>query len=287
MAGHRAAPAPADRRRSDHVCLAFRDRAEFLAAASAFLTAGAAAGERLMYVSGRSRAAMLDDLAGDDALRALLATGAVSVVQLDEIYGSGTVRWPVDEQLRVYSRATDDALAAGFTGLRVAAEATDLALGAQDELARWEHLADELIAGSALSALCGYDHGVVPAATLADIAATHPVVHGHDDLAPFRLYVVDGRLTLAGVLDAFGADRAARLLRASHVAATGSAVRLDLADLAFVDARGAYTLMRWGLELAGQGRRLVLVDASEMLARIWRALRFDDVATIELRRGTT
>ncbi|MFL6138868.1 MAG: MEDS domain-containing protein [Frankiaceae bacterium] len=288
MHRRRGATAPADRRRSDHVCLAFGQRAEFLAAAGAFLTEGATAGEQLMYVSDRPVAEMPDDLASDEALRDLHARGSLSVVHLDEIYGAGA-RLRVYEQLAVYSRAAQDALAAGFSGLRVAAEVTRLALGDRsDEVqVRWEHLADELVASRALSALCGYDQSVVPARTLGDVAAAHPAVLGDADLAPFRLYFADSRLTLAGAVDAFGADRLARLLRGSHVvdAASDGPIAVDVAALEFIDARGAYALLRWGLELVAIERRLMLVGASEMFSRIWHALGFDEVAEVDVVRG--
>jgi anti-anti-sigma factor len=279
---------PADLTRSDHVCWAFDDRSDFVRAAGAFLAEGALAGERLMYLGDRSPAELLADVAALDGLRGSLRTGALTVLPLPEIYGSAG-RLTDEDQLRVYAEATDEALAAGYTGLRVAADATALALdGAAGGQARWEHRADELLAEGALSAMCGYDRTVVPVETLADIAAAHPSVRGPADpadLAPFRLYFADATLVLAGVVDAFGADRLARLLRASHAPATASgSLVIDVSPLEFVDARGAYTLARWGVQLRERGVELMLVGASEMLVRIWRALRFDQAATLDMRR---
>ncbi|WP_410574308.1 MEDS domain-containing protein [Amycolatopsis sp. cmx-4-61] len=53
------------------------------------------------------------------------ACGAVQVASVDATYTTGTVVDPAG-QVELYATATAEALAAGFTGFRVAAEATSL-----------------------------------------------------------------------------------------------------------------------------------------------------------------
>lgn len=108
-----------------HVCLAYDDPAVLDARAVAFLGDGLAAGERVWLAGAGPPDALarrLDRLPGlPDALR----RGAARLVPLEQAYRSGA---PIDPEtpLRAYVAATEEALAAGYTGLRVVADVTPL-----------------------------------------------------------------------------------------------------------------------------------------------------------------
>lgn len=158
-----------------HVCWGYRRRAEFVARARDFLAAGLAAGERVLYVAPGDEAFLTAQLRETGQFDAGLRRGAVQVSPVGSTYSTGTVADPAG-QVRLYAAATEEALAAGFTGLRVAADATSLVrTPAQlDAFARYEHLVDRYMAAHPMSAMCGYDmHSVARAGA----TPFHP--HGH------------------------------------------------------------------------------------------------------------
>ncbi|GHG12437.1 MULTISPECIES: MEDS domain-containing protein [Amycolatopsis] len=124
----------------DHVCRGYRRRGDFVAQAQEFLAEGLAAGERVLYVAPGDEAALTGQLRADERCDEGLERGAVQVASVDEAYPTGAVVDPAG-QVDLYAAATSEALAAGFTGLRVAADATSLVrTPAQvDAFARYEH----------------------------------------------------------------------------------------------------------------------------------------------------
>ncbi|MCW2577785.1 MAG: hypothetical protein JWR66_3815 [Modestobacter sp.] len=262
---------------ADHLCWVFDDASSFAPVARQFLADGLARGERLLFVG---------DAEGIDALRQpatvlpdvgeLVARGVLHVVPVDGAYRTG--QFDADRQLEFYDGATRRAVADGYTGLRVVADVTPLAVdpGGEADLVRWEHLADDFFAhGPGMSAMCAYRRGRVDPAVLAAAAAVHPQVHAPDDVPPFRVWFDDGGLAVAGVLDAFDADHALRVLLASHVA--GPVVRLDVSRVEFVDAAGYRALARWAQALQARSARLCLVGTSRLFRRTWQVLGFDQL----------
>ncbi|MDQ1695313.1 MAG: hypothetical protein QOJ03_666 [Frankiaceae bacterium] len=266
---------------SDHVCWAYEDARDFSRPALRWLADGVALGQRLIYVSGRSRERMRRDVAPLPDVADLLKRGTLQLVCLEDVYDLSAPMVP-EEQLATYAAATDHALADGYTGLRVLAEVTDLVADPARRPAhlRWEHLADEFMAAKPLAAMCAYRREALGDEVIGDLAAVHPLVHAAAASTPFRLYFEAGRMVLSGSVDAFSSDLLARLLAASHV--QSREVVLDVGGLDFIDARGVATLADWGGRLrAGKGG-LRLVGASPLLRRIWSVLRLDNVAGISL-----
>jgi anti-anti-sigma regulatory factor len=268
---------------ADHLCWVYDDASSLAAVARQFLSDGLARGERLLFVG---------DYEGIDALRqpatvlpdvdALVAGGVLQLVPVEGAYRTG--QFDADRQLKFYDEVTRRAVGDGYTGLRVVADVTPLAMNParQADLVRWEHLADDFFAhGPGMSAMCAYRRGQVSPAVLAAAAAVHPQVHAPDDVPPFRVWFDDGGLAVAGVLDAFSADHLLRVLLASHVA--GPVVRLDLSRVEFVDAAGCRALARWAQALQGRSARLTLGGASRLFRQTWQMLGFDQVtdATFE------
>src|SRR4051794_29968774 len=123
----------------DHVCWGFDDDDEFRAAAVSFLDAGLALGHRVRYLG-----------EPEDGVHAALTgarPGAVEVVPRSVQYATGTPLEP-EAQVVAYAAATAAAVAAGFTGLRIATDITAIAEVPEllDVLGRYEHLADHLMA---------------------------------------------------------------------------------------------------------------------------------------------
>jgi hypothetical protein len=133
-----------------HIGWAYAGIATFEGGVARFLAEGVPRGERLMYVA--------DDPSVDRWPKHLLDAGRLVVASVDEIYGSQRLV-DANVQRRVYAELTADALADGFTGLRVAADNTSLIATPEQRRAwmRWEESVDGFIRENPLTGLCGFD----------------------------------------------------------------------------------------------------------------------------------
>jgi ABC-type transporter Mla MlaB component len=258
---------------ADHVCWIDDDDDAFTEAAVRFLSAGLDRNERLLWIGDGAEERLQRSGGRLGAVDRLTDRGTLRILPATEAY-TATGAFGPEEQLRFYSAEIRRALDDGYSGLRVVAEVTPvLAAGASPAgFLAWEHLCDdELISrGAGLAALCSYRRGEVPDDVLADAAARHPVVHCPPGTAPFRVWFEDGRLTVGGEVDAFSADRLARLLAAGHV--EGPSVRLDLSGLTFVDLAGVRAVAAWARGLDPGPARLELSGASRLFRRMWALL---------------
>lgn len=222
----------------DHLSWPYEDRADFLRRVREFLTEGLALGLRCVYAGDRPHEALEEDLASLPDLPSLIARGALTLTVLSDLYPEGAEMDP-GETLSTFAAATEDALASGYAGLRVAADATSLVRSPEQlaAFAEWEHRADRYMAEHPLSGLCGFDRSRLPARATVALACLHPVVRA--GTTPFQVYSANHHadLALAGELDASVADD----FRAS-LERTGRNVARELVvdgtKLGFVDHRG-------------------------------------------------
>jgi ABC-type transporter Mla MlaB component len=268
---------------ADHLCWVYEDDAAFDAAAREFLAGGLARGERLLCVGER----VIEGLAAPGArdLSDLIAEGTVETLTLAEAYEAVGPFLP-EQQLAYYDAATKRALGAGYRGLRVIAEVSDLAAdpAQRADLVRWEHVADDYAAhGAGFSAMCAYRADLGPEA-LADVASVHPMVPAPDAVTPFRLFADGHGLVLAGSVDRSSSDRLARVLAATAV--TGDVVVLDLAGLEFLDVAACRVLAGWAAGLADRSATVQVTGSSALLRRVWRVLDLDQLAPLIFREVT-
>lgn len=232
----------------DHVCWQYDTPEDFRARAHEFLVDGLAEGYRVWYTAPGDVRTLTEELREVDGMDQALRSGAAQVASLDATYAVGAVVRPQD-QVASYAVATDQALADGFAGLRVAAEATQLVLTGEqlDSFTRYEHLIDRYMTERPFSALCGYDRTRLGDAAIAQLACLHPSTNAAVD---FRLYAAPGAVpALAGELDLFSDDLFALALERAHLEAVGGQVVLDGTRLTFVDHAGLVRLSRHAADL--------------------------------------
>jgi hypothetical protein len=236
--------------RFDHVCWAFDDAETFRAQAVTFLAEGLADGQRAWFVGDP-----------DPLLLAALPTapeGALEVVKTSSTYAAGAEVDP-DSQVRTYARATEQALADGFTGLRVATDATPLVRtrGQLTAFTRYEHQVDRYMTGHPFSAMCGYDRAVLGDRAVAELACMHPVVTPH--ATQFRLHASAVRgcaAAIGGELDMLtDALLDSALDRADLRPDADGELVLDATALTFIDHNRLLQLVR---HAEGLDARLVL-----------------------------
>jgi hypothetical protein len=234
-----------------HVCFAYDDPAVFAAAAADFLAEGQANGERLWFVAPHRPPAV---------------PGSARFVAVGDAYPSGTVVDPA-AQAAEYAAALDAALAAGYAGLRVAAEATSLVRTAAQLAAftRYEHLADRLICTTAFAAMCAYDRRVLDDEAIEELAAMHARTNAE---VPFQLVAcppADGQAALAGELDLSADTLLDKALDRAHLRPRDGELILNASGLRFADHRALVQLDRYADQ---RGATLVLRSAAGAVGRL-------------------
>ncbi|WP_460440191.1 MEDS domain-containing protein [Amycolatopsis stemonae] len=228
----------------DHVCWGYRRRDEFVSRAREFLAEGLAAGKRVLYVGQGDKTSLARQLQGTGEFDEGLRRGAVRVSSVDSTYPAGAVVDPAG-QVRFYAAATEAALAAGFTGLRVAADATSLVrTPAQlDAFARYEHSVDRYMAAHPMSAMCGYDRTELGDEAVAQLACMHPFAH--DGATPFHLHGHAGpgdSAALDGELDVAVRRLWPLALERAGLGSAADPVAIDATGLDFIDHRGLFAV---------------------------------------------
>lgn len=180
----------------DHIGWVFDGPAGFDALVMPFLAEGVARGEQLMYVAVHP---------GPDAaapLRGVLGPRAVQVASTAEVYGaSGVV--DATSQRATFAGVLADALAEGFTGVRVAADNTPLVTD-EARLAswlQWEVAADRFISENQVTGLCAFNGQQVDPNRLRHLATLHPLSSEASPVPQYRLFADAGNLYAEGYLD--------------------------------------------------------------------------------------
>ncbi|RIV37062.1 MEDS domain-containing protein [Micromonospora radicis] len=250
-----------------HVCRAYDDPAGFAAGAEEFLRAGLAAGERVWYVVAGPAEPVRERLRGVDLFAQALLSGAAEVRALDAAYTTGTVIDPAG-QVAVYRAATRRALAAGYSGLRVAASCTDLVRTApqRDAFARYEQRINRMMRSEAFRAMCGYHRPALGDQAVAELACLHP---GHNVAGlRFGLYATAadaGHATLVGELDPANHELFRIALDRTELQPVDGELVLDASDLRFLDHR---TLIHLSEHAQQRDARLVLRGCRAGTARL-------------------
>jgi anti-anti-sigma factor len=239
----------------------------------AFVRDGLRRGDRVVYVCRDDEPAdvVVASAAQDDELRAAVARGTFTVLGAPAHAADGTL--DIQRMLVTMREEHRRALADGHTGLSMAGDMSAAVPGvAENEwLGEYARALDRLDHTS-LGLLCVYDHQRFAVATLSSLAAAHDI-----DVTPQLAGVgragtlaagwvrADDALRLAGELDISSAADLADVL-AAHF---HGPLRLDLADLSFVDVFG----MR---ALRGRiGQQLTIVAASDAVRRLLALLGWD------------
>jgi anti-anti-sigma regulatory factor len=218
-----------------HVCCLHHHAAEYHHRLASFFTEGLGEGLRVAYAGSDGAEAARADLADVEDLDRLLAEGAVRILSLQDLYGTGAV--DPERVVATYAAATEEALADGFRGLRVSADLTELVRlpAQQDALARSEFLITRYMAAHPLSGLCGFDLDL-GSDTVTEFASLHGAEPSEQ--VGFQVFgCADGALGLAGQFDPVGVATLARMLTRLRTEADTGGLVVDLAGVEYVDHR--------------------------------------------------
>lgn len=203
-----------------------------------------------------------------------LASGRLMVIPALETYapvldgGDGVGA----AQLAVYDAFVDDALAAGWSGIRVVADNTPMLAGTDEQAANWlawEQVADHWELRRPVQGNCWFDASALDPARLGAALSRHPATVGGE--TAWRLSFEqddDGalRLALAGALDAFDAPQLRQALETSLQLAGSDAGTLEvtLRDVTFLHHNAAVALADAGALPPG----LRITAASDTVRRL-------------------
>lgn len=264
---------------SDHICWVYgEDDASFDRAVRRFLAGGLDRGERVLCIGERVLESIRTDGDGFSGAEALVESGALRTTTTAEAYAAAGA-FAAGEQLGFYTAATQEALAHGYTGLRVVADVSPLATDpvVRQELVRWEHIADDYIdEGAGFTAMCAYS-AALPDESLADVATVHPLLHV-PAAPPFQVFIDEDRIALSGSVDTFSAGRLARVLASSPIGSDGAV--LDLGRVEFVDVAASRVIACWAQELEARSLPLEVRGASPLLRRMWQVLGLGEVTAV-------
>jgi anti-anti-sigma factor len=259
--------APTGLRPGDHICWTFADATDFSAAVLPYFDEGRRLGEQLLLV-GASRPPLLHALASLPERDEMLTSRQLEVRALADSLDPDRDLEPV-EQVEALCGEVEAALQRGRTGLRIAADATVLAAGSRPDQRRrllvYERLADAMIGGLAVTALCLYD-AALGKDVLGPVAVLHPGQHCGEREALAHLSGRGPWLSLHGEVDVTQADDVLRALVDIACAAPGEVV-LDLADLEFLDVAGARMLAGAVRLLAEVGVQVRVIGAQGLVGR--------------------
>lgn len=252
---------------SDHWCVAYADGAELQALTSRGLSEGLAQGEQVGFFGWGDEDALRAPLAGLADVDALLRGGAARVGSLDERFRRDQPPGP-PELVGFWAEATEAALDAGFSGLRVVEDTTPWAKLAHDQRAVFLHgeqLINRYRRDHPFTLICACDSSVLTVGALAETASVHPQTDG---VAPaFKLYST-GPTSLAaqGDIDAFTEPALSRVLDFVPPVEPGAELLIDAVELTFIDHRSLLILDEHARRSGLAG--LVLDQASSSTAKV-------------------
>jgi hypothetical protein len=259
--------------RAEHVCVVYDDAATFRDRAHEFLTDGSAAGARLEYLGRGSAEELRSSLRTLPGFGALLDSGQLTVRALEDLYGDDEV---VDPEVAVaaYAEATEDALAQGYTRLRVAADATALVRtpAQREAFGRYEHLIDRYMLDHPFDAMCGYDRRLLGEQPATEIACLHPRVNR--GASSFQWCAAEGYdVRLSGEVD-IAAHEVFDLTLARTMPLLHGPRAVEAQGLAFIDHRGMLALDR---HARAAGAELTLLTDAPLVHRLAGLLQLSAV----------
>ncbi len=194
-------------RPNDHIGWVYEGPNQFASIAAPFLAEGSARSERLMYVA---------DDPQPEAIRRLAESfepGAVQCALVSDVYGPTGIVDP-EEQRATFAAALSDAVSEGYSGIRVAADNTNL-VSDPDRLAawiRWEIVADRFMSENRVTGLCAFDRKQIQIESLRHLATLHPLSSADTRVPEFRIFSDEGSLWVEGEVDPLAFDQAWRAL---------------------------------------------------------------------------
>jgi ABC-type transporter Mla MlaB component len=275
-------------RPGEHACCHFTDPADRERLSVGFLRDGLRRGDKVLYLCDSDNLApVISRLTRrDPGFEPAMASGQIEIRRARDTYIAEGQLEP-ERMLGLLGEEYDRALAEGYVGLSLTGEIPAALCDSpgREQLQIYEarlasdHRQHVEFSASSYSILCQYDHGRFGPGILSEVVDAHQV-HASPELATIGRKGVlaaardRGRdaLRLAGELDFDSAQAVLDVLDAHF----HGPLRLDLADLTYVDVAGMRALR------GRKGQRLTIIPASDSVRRLLALLAWDTDPAIEL-----
>jgi hypothetical protein len=266
---------------SPHESWQFVGRQDFQARANEHVLSSLDREQWVQYVGDAPHGQLRDELAALPGGDRLMARGGWGVSSVDDFYRYCDDR-VVDPERSLAARVEDieQALAAGFTGLRIVADATAVVARPEqaDAFARYEYLLEQAMATLPVGALCAHDRARVDRGSAAGLACLHPVMG--PDPTPFNLTAGRGAdFSLAGQLDVASRQLMAQTIARIESYLAGPQLVVHGRNLVFIDHRAMLDLADLAQRIGAD--RLVLQTNLRSAKRISEVLG-DERITVEV-----
>ncbi len=273
--------APTGRELGDHVCWTYASDDAHRRVLTTYLAEGLDAGQRVAYFAPRRQADRIItylEEAGRD-VGELLVERRLVIGSAEEAY-TPDGEFDADSRLAAYRATVHEAIADGYNGFRVAAEAAWL-VDHPMHGALWpayELRADLLASREPFIAMCCYDLRDCTERGLTLVQAVHGrALQLKVSGSMFHVHAVrGGALKIEGELDSTCADD----LRVLVLAAVQdiNEPRLDVSALRFTDLTGMRTIAALVDALRDAHGDVSIFGASETFRSVWRAMDYDEGA---------
>lgn len=251
-----------------HTLYPVRSDAEGVETVASFATEGLARGERVALVLERDVSQAVAERLADSGIR---PNGAFGMWDVGDVYG-GDARIDPPAQLATFRAMLQDALAQGYSGLRVAGDVTPVATRNPTDLLRWERTADVFEARSPVTGMCVIDARSVAPDVLRAVDVLHPA--STYSTVPFHVHAgPDETVALTGELDVFDVELFGEAIGPLRREVFEAAPVLDLSGAAYVTHQALQSLDLFAADL---GVTIELRNAPAVVSRV--------VGTIGLER---
>jgi anti-anti-sigma factor len=261
----------------DHASWVYDDRGGLREACADYFGEGIRHGERLIYVGSGDPELLLQDLAGLPDRNGLLADGQLSVHTVPEMYGLEGV--DPQPQVDTVLRCARDAITAGYTGLRVLGDVSDLAADPSltPALLEYEAAVAVVPASTRTTAVCALDRSRTRG-TWRLLSALHRLQHAEGWDPTFAVQGADGVIRLAGDVDLSCSRELQEVL--SHLGARAQGeLEVDLHELAFIDVAGTRALAVFHEAMAESGRAVRFTGLSPAARRTFPIFELSEGAS--------
>jgi anti-anti-sigma regulatory factor len=191
-----------------------------------------------------------------------------------------------ERSVRVFQQAAAQAIADGYRGLRVASESDWLLseLVSPPDWVEFELGVNDLVVGTPLIGLCGYDARLCDHDWLLALQAVHTrrITGPSARQSPFAIGGDGRKIVIEGAVDWSCRESLRRALRAA-VSCGSEELVIDLGPLRFIDLSCLRILVELGRELGLEGRSLRLRSCTEIARMVLHpSLGFDQPWTLQL-----
>src|SRR3989344_7737129 len=167
----------------DHICSIYKDKEQQFSVIVPFFKAGLSNNEKCIVITGENSKEniVLEFEKGGIEVERHAESNQLIIIEKSEAYMKGGSFNP-DEMMELWKKAEQDAIKEGYSGIRVAGEASFVGESAEDseKLMEYESELNSFFPHMKIAAVCQYNENMLKPEILAEAIHTHPhlIIYG-------------------------------------------------------------------------------------------------------------